>query len=334
MKIKDILLESNSLNEAPVGMLKRAGLGIASKLGSQGAGGKLDTANVANQLKKDFTRYVGTLWNRKPDAELLVQWLQSKGYPTDGVEKMLAPVAQNTAEPNDQAPPEQGGGNTAPEQGAEPEQPGTDFKALDKPAFQRQNKTIPGVNAPAPVTKPAAKSAAQVNAAKSKKPKTVKNPRKAALLQPKEGMNEAATLSGSQIDKAMIQAVSDAAAAGGGASGGASGGTGGQASGGGGAVSKFFQGVKKGITGQGDDNSADQGGGTSLQGNVNYAQLAQLLPGVDPKSMQMVINRIKQGKEPSVQQMAQLGSAFVALLKADPQSKQAAINLLKKMQGV
>jgi len=332
MKIKDILLESNSLNEAPVGMLKRAGLGIASKLGSQGAGGKLDTANVANQLKKDFTRYVGTLWNRKPDAELLVQWLQSKGYPTDGVEKMLAPVAQDTPEPDDQAPPEQGGVDAEQGQGADQEQPGTDFKALDKPAFQRQNKTIPGVNAPAPVVKPAAKSAAQVNAAKSKKPKTVKNPRKAALLQPKEGMNEAATLSGSQIDKAMIQAVSDAAAAGGGASSG--GGDLSSQAGSGGAVSKFFQGVKKGITGQGDDDSADQGGGTSLQGNVNYAQLAQLLPGVDPKSMQMVINRIKQGKEPSVQQMAQLGSAFVALLKADPQSKQAAVNLLKKMQGV
>jgi hypothetical protein len=154
-------------------------------------------------------------------------------------------------------------------------------------------------------------------------------------LKPKEGMNEAAaTLSGSQIDKAMIQAVSDAAAAGGGASSGG-GDLGSQASGGGGggAASKFFQGVKKGLTGQGGDDSADQGGGASLQGNVNYAQLAQLLPGVDPKSMQMVINRIKQGKEPSVQQMAQLGSAFVALLKADPQSKQAAINLLKKMQS-
>jgi hypothetical protein len=342
MKIKDILLESNSLNEAPVGMLKRAGLGIASKLGSQGAGGKLDTANVANQLKKDFTRYVGTLWNRKPDAELLVQWLQSKGYPTDGVEKMLAPVAQNTAKPDDQAPPEQGGGNTPPEQGAEPEQPGTDFKALDKPAYQRQNKTIPGVNAPE--IKPAAKSAAQVNAAKASKSKKTpswdkplekkpKTPNRAALLKPKEGMNEAAaTLSGSQIDKAMIQAVSDAAAAGGGASSGG-GDLGSQAGGGGGAASKFFQGVKKGLTGQGGDDSADQGGGASLQGNVNYTQLAQLLPGVDPKSMQMVINRIKQGKEPSVQQMAQLGSAFVALLKADPQSKQAAINLLKKMQS-
>jgi hypothetical protein len=332
MKIKDILLESNSLNEAPVGMLKRAGLGIASKLGSQGAGGKLDTANVANQLKKDFTRYVGTLWNRKPDAELLVQWLQSKGYPTDGVEKMLAPVAQNTAEPDDQAPPEQGGGNTAPEQGAEPEQPGTDFKALDKPAFQRQNKTIPGVNAPAPEAPP--KTAAQVNAAKPKKSKKARDPRKAALLQNSmESINEAgATLSGSQIDKALIQAVSDAAAAGGGASSGATAAGGGGASGGG-AVSKFFQGVKKGLTGQDSNSGADQDTAQSLQGNVNFNQLAQLLPGVDPKVMQMVIGRIKQGKEPSVQQMAQLGSAFVALLKADPQSKQAAINLLKKMQG-
>jgi hypothetical protein len=326
MKIKDILLESNSLNEAPVGMLKRAGLGIASKLGSQGAGGKLDTANVANQLKKDFTRYVGTLWNRKPDAELLVQWLQSKGYPTDGVEKMLAPVAQT--DPADETPPDQSGANTPPEQG------GTDpnYKELEKPAFQRQGKTIPGVNAPAPAAAP--KTAAQVNAAKPKKSKKARDPKKAALLQNSmESINEAAaTLSGSQIDKAMIQAVSDAAAAGGGASSGATAAGGGGASGGG-AVSKFFQGVKKGLTGQDSGAGADQDTAQSLQGNVNFNQLAQLLPGVDPKVMQMVIGRIKQGKEPSVQQMAQLGSAFVALLKADPQSKQAAINLLKKMQG-
>jgi hypothetical protein len=130
----------------------------------------------------------------------------------------------------------------------------------------------------------------------------------------------------------MIQAVSDAAAAGGGASSGATAAGGGGASGGG-AVSKFFQGVKKGLTGQDSGAGADQDTAQSLQGNVNFNQLAQLLPGVDPKVMQMVIGRIKQGKEPSIQQMAQLGSAFVALLKADPQSKQAAINLLKKMQG-
>jgi hypothetical protein len=326
MKIKDILIESKSLDEAPVGMLKRAGLGIASKLGSHGAGGKLDTANVANQLKKDFTRYVGTLWNRKPDAELLVQWLQSKGYPTDGVEKMLAPVAQT--EPADETPPEQGGTDTPPEQGGtEP-----NYKELEKPAFQRQGKTIPGVNAPAPEAPP--KTAAQVNAAKPKKSKKARDPRKAALLQNSmESINEAgATLSGSQIDKALIQAVSDAAAAGGGASSGATAAGGGGASGGG-AVSKFFQGVKKGLTGQDSNSGADPDTAQSLQGNVNFNQLAQLLPGVDPKVMQMVIGRIKQGKEPSVQQMAQLGSAFVALLKADPQSKQAAINLLKKMQG-
>jgi hypothetical protein len=330
MKIKDILIESNSLNEAPVGMLKRAGLGIASKLGSQGAGGKLDTANVANQLKKDFTRYVGTLWNRKPDAELLVQWLQSKGYPTDGVEKILAPVAQT--EPADETPPDQSGTSTPPEQGGtEP-----NYKELEKPAFQRQGKTIPGVNAPAPKAPP--KTAAQVNAAKPKKSKKARDPKKAALLQQSmESINEAgATLSGSQIDKAMIQAVSDAAAAGGGASSGASSGAtaaGGSGAGGGGAVSKFFQGVKKGLTGQDSGSGTDQDTAQSLQGNVNFNQLAQLLPGVDPKVMQMVVGRIKQGKEPSVQQMAQLGSAFVALLKADPQSKQAAINLLKKMQG-
>jgi hypothetical protein len=330
MKIKDILIESKSLDEAPVGMLKRAGLGIASKLGSQGAGGKLDTANVANQLKKDFTRYVGTLWNRKPDAELLVQWLQSKGYPTDGVEKMLAPVAQT--EPADETPPDQSGAGTPPEQGGtEP-----NYKELEKPAFQRQGKTIPGVNAPAPEAPP--KTAAQVNAAKpkkSRKAQKARDPRKAALLQNSmESINEAGTtLSGSQIDKAMIQAVSDAAAAGGGASSGATAAGSSGAAGGGGAVSKFFQGVKKGLTGQDSGSGTDQDTAQSLQGNVNFNQLAQLLPGVDPKVMQMVIGRIKQGKEPSVQQMAQLGSAFVALLKADPQSKQAAINLLKKMQG-
>jgi hypothetical protein len=321
MKIKDILIESKSLDEAPVGMLKRAGLGIASKLGSQGASGKLDTANVANQLKRDFTKYVGTLWNRKPDAELLVQWLQSKGYPTDGVEKMLAPVTQDEPEQDAGTPPEQG--DTGP-----------DYKELEKPAFQRQGKTIPGVNAPAPEAPP--QTAAQVNATKSKKPKKARDPKKAALLQNSmESINEAGTaLSGSQIDKAMLQAVADAAASGTGAQSQPIDNTDASATGSsGGAMSKFFQGVKKGITGK-DSSSDDQTAAQSLQGNVNFSQLAQLLPGVDPKTMQMVIGRIKQGKEPSVQQMAQLGSAFVALLKADAPTKQAALNLLKKMQGV
>jgi hypothetical protein len=87
MRINDIVLETK-IAEAPQGMLKRAGLGIMSKFGSDKATGKLDTGKIANALMRDFNRFLGQT-KLEPDADAVLRFLQSKGYPSDGAQSVL-----------------------------------------------------------------------------------------------------------------------------------------------------------------------------------------------------------------------------------------------------
>jgi hypothetical protein len=87
MRINDIVLETK-IAEAPQGMLKRAGLGIMSKFGSDKATGKLDTGKIANALMRDFNRFLGQT-KLEPDADAVLRFLQSKGYPSDGAKSVL-----------------------------------------------------------------------------------------------------------------------------------------------------------------------------------------------------------------------------------------------------
>jgi hypothetical protein len=57
MKIYDIINEE-AVTEKPMGILKRAGLGIASKLGSAGAKAQLDVGKDANSMKKDLAAWM------------------------------------------------------------------------------------------------------------------------------------------------------------------------------------------------------------------------------------------------------------------------------------
>lgn len=100
MKITEIaVLNESSVQEAPQGMLKRTGLGIMKKFGSAGAAGKLETGKIANQLKKAYQQHLGKT-GRPSSAEELMSFLQSMGYPTQGVEKL----AKQLTAPKDQAP--------------------------------------------------------------------------------------------------------------------------------------------------------------------------------------------------------------------------------------
>lgn len=100
MKITEIaVLNESSVQEAPQGMLKRAGLGIMKKFGSAGAAGKLETGKIANQLKKAYQQHLGKT-GRPSSAEELMSFLQSMGYPTQGVEKL----SKQLTAPKDQAP--------------------------------------------------------------------------------------------------------------------------------------------------------------------------------------------------------------------------------------
>lgn len=84
----DLLIES-TITEAPVGILKRGALKVASKLGSQKAAGQEVTANIANQLKKDYSRYLG-LTGYEPDKESIEAFLNSKGLSADSLDAAIS----------------------------------------------------------------------------------------------------------------------------------------------------------------------------------------------------------------------------------------------------
>jgi hypothetical protein len=87
----DVLIES-TITEAPVGMLKRGALKVASKLGSQKAAGAEVTANIANQLKKDYSRYLGVT-GYDQDKESLEAFLNSKGLSADSLDSAISSVS-------------------------------------------------------------------------------------------------------------------------------------------------------------------------------------------------------------------------------------------------
>ena len=95
MKINEFAIVDPKVDEAPQGFLKRAGLGIASKLpGSFGhrATGKLQTGKMANQIKQAFMTHLGAS-GREANAEELIKFLKLNKYPTQGVEKMAKDMA-------------------------------------------------------------------------------------------------------------------------------------------------------------------------------------------------------------------------------------------------
>jgi hypothetical protein len=96
MKIYDIMNEQEAVNEKPMGLLKRAGLGIASKLGSGSAKAQLDVGKDANSMKKDLAAWMagsgiakGTL---SPDD--FKNFLGQKGLAADTVDADLGQSRQ------------------------------------------------------------------------------------------------------------------------------------------------------------------------------------------------------------------------------------------------
>jgi len=92
MKVSEIF-EFQLLNERPLGMLKQAGLGIASALGSGAAENKLAVGDRANFLRQKYDRYLGTS-GQQPTADSLIAFLKQTGYPTDSAEKIARAAPQ------------------------------------------------------------------------------------------------------------------------------------------------------------------------------------------------------------------------------------------------
>ena len=87
MNVNDIISESN-IDEAPMGMMKRAGLGIASKLGSKGARAKLDVGSDANTMRKDLITWMAGSGIKKGtlSTDDFKNFLGQKGLPTTSVD--------------------------------------------------------------------------------------------------------------------------------------------------------------------------------------------------------------------------------------------------------
>jgi hypothetical protein len=105
MRINDLLIEQR-IDEKPMGALSGIGNKIAAKFGSGQATGRLETGNIANQLRKEFDVYIGKT-GQEMDADSISQFLQSKGLPTDAVNSQASntgqPAAQPTAQPTAQS---------------------------------------------------------------------------------------------------------------------------------------------------------------------------------------------------------------------------------------
>jgi hypothetical protein len=97
MKIKEILVESKKLDEAPMGMLSRAGRTVAATVGHSGSKGALKTGKTANQLKKDYLSHLGEI-GEKASKENLVGFLKKQGFPTSAAEQALGNVKPTTGQ--------------------------------------------------------------------------------------------------------------------------------------------------------------------------------------------------------------------------------------------
>lgn len=97
MKLREIISESNVLNEKPMGFLKKAALDIAGIVSSKAAE-KYNLGNEANQLRKYFDFHVKSK-GLAATSETLLKFLSMMGYPTDSAKKILSTTGA-PAQPN------------------------------------------------------------------------------------------------------------------------------------------------------------------------------------------------------------------------------------------
>jgi len=107
MKINDLV--TKQLTEAPMGALKNIGNRAAAAFGSGKAQGRLETGQIANQLKKEFDQYLGKI-GQEATGEMVLQFLKSKGIPTAaaaksiGIPDLAAPAVQQPTQPPAEQP--------------------------------------------------------------------------------------------------------------------------------------------------------------------------------------------------------------------------------------
>lgn len=92
MRIQDLLVEQR-LDEKPMGLLKTLGNKAASALGSDKATGRLESGELANQLRKEYDIWIGKTGD-PVNIDSVKEFLKSQGLPTAAAEKAAGqPVA-------------------------------------------------------------------------------------------------------------------------------------------------------------------------------------------------------------------------------------------------
>ena len=145
MKIDDLIVEkTQTLSEKPLGTLGKLGNKVASAFGSGKAQGRLETGNIANQLRKEFDVYVGKT-GQAPTGEIVLGFLKSKGYPTAGAANAIGINDINAPQPA-AAPTPASDPNAATQPAAAPSQPpAADQTAATQPAAAPAPGTAAGL---------------------------------------------------------------------------------------------------------------------------------------------------------------------------------------------
>lgn len=151
MKINEVLLESENIDEVlniaqPKGFWSTVTDKALAAVGSGKAAGRLQTGQVANQLWKEFSVYLGKTGKGITRGTVLA-FLKSKRFPTIGAEKILTSKAGAAQAPLGAAGPAAGGA-----QANKRTEPTMDTTAL--PAVTEQ-----GIGAGTPVDAKVAKAA-------------------------------------------------------------------------------------------------------------------------------------------------------------------------------
>jgi hypothetical protein len=98
MKLSEIISESTTITERPMGILKKAGLGLASKVSSKAAG-KLASGSEANELRKDYDFWLGAS-GQKATASSLIQFLKGEGHSTAAAQQEISKIPGADQDPN------------------------------------------------------------------------------------------------------------------------------------------------------------------------------------------------------------------------------------------
>jgi len=211
MRLNDIILDEQQLDEKPMGFLKKAGLGIASKFSDKAQGAK-EAGEEANFLKKEFMKFAGGT-GQEITPKMVLQWLVKNGYPTDGAKRAIEKVsgAQKVGQSLGKAAGAVGKAASTAAKTVGDVAKGAAAGA--KAATAQPKAAAPAPQAKAPVTPPSA--GVNVKGLGAKKPQATKQVASTDFSD-MDALTEG--LSGSQLDDIFMAAARDAIAVDGGQS--------------------------------------------------------------------------------------------------------------------